>query len=353
MKVQLSRRVLFRVAATLVFCTAHALGDETPESADGGAVAFPDFPPVMLAKSRIPDAAESDEDWAGRVAAFTELSRNADNPRQKAEYLLAAANIVLGRQLQPYCTRAAIGLSDADAVAGSPQTLLQKAEQLIAEARALVNGEEAPNIRLTQIAEGLQAFANAQKALLVEEHAADRRRSASSLAPMLEDADKKVAEAARLWQVLLRATDADPSPAMQILDNPMTSPPVESWPYGLFAKVLRCRYQAIQGAWSSALVMLSYIEDQLELWVPDMAHRGDARRLFAYVRFETLKRWYDALPPDRALERKWCATQAESVTREYFSVDAALLRLDPAVPMMVADDVLKAGEPGKPDNEKH
>jgi len=352
MKVKLSRRFLFRVAACFLVCSALAVGDETPTTSEVKPVAFPDLPKVILTKSKILDAADPEEYWAVRVATLTEASRKADNPQQKAEYLLAAANIVLGRQLEPFCTRAAIGLSNAEDGAGSPQTLLRKAKQLIDEARPLIN-EEAPDLRLTHIIEGLEAFANAQEALLVDERAADRRRTASSLAPMLEDADRKVAEAARLWQVLLRATEADPSAALQILDNPMTSPSPESWPYGLFAKVLRCRYQAIQGAWSSTLVMLSYLEDQLELWVPEMAHRGDARRLFAYVRFETLKRWYETLPPESALERNWCATQAESVAREYFSVDASLLRLDPAVPMMVAEDVLKAGEPGKPENEKH
>lgn len=324
--------------------------DESPDENEPNPSAFPEFPRVVLAK---PKNIEGDLEvyWAGRVAALLDFSHKADTQQKKAEFLLAAANVALGRQLEAFSSRAAIGISDP--VADSPKPVVDEAGKILGEARKVLLGLEPAESRLIHTLEALESFANAQKALLLDEYAGDRRKIASSLAPVLEDADKSVAEAARLWQVLLRATEGDPSPALQILDNPMTSPSPDSWPYGLYSKVLRCRYQAMKGSWSAALIMLSHIEEQLEQWVPQLEHRGDARRLFAYVRFETLKRWHDALPPDRTSERAWCSAQAQAVVREYFSVDSSILRLAPAIPMMFEDDILGAGEAGKPENEKH
>ncbi len=124
----------------------------------------------------------------------------------------------------------------------------------------------------------------------------------------------------------------------------MALPHPETWPYGLFSRVLRCRYQGVQGAWSSALVMLAHIEEQLEAWVPEMGHRGDARRFFAYTRLDVLKRWYDSLPPEREAERAWCASQAEEFLKVYFSVETSLLRLDPAIPIVVPAEMKQLDE---------
>lgn len=332
---------------------AGARADETQPATDAGVTAFPEFPAVQLARSKSAGLDDSEKYWAGRVAMLVEQSAKAADAGRRVELLLGAANLVLGRQLEPFCTRRAAGLPAREADADAVRDLLTRFDEIFDQARPAVTGMNPPDPRLTQITAALESLAQAQRSFLLEDHAADRRRAASALAPMLEDSDKRVAEAARLWQVLLRGSESDPGPALQILDQPMVPPSPESWPYGLYAKVLRCRYQATQGRWSAALVMLTHIEDQLDSWVPDLAHRGDARRLFAYLRLETLKRWHDAMPPDRAAERAWCAAQADQAARAYFDVDASILRLDPAVPMLLPDEILKTGEPVEPEIQKH
>lgn len=314
--------------------------------------AFPQFPIVNLAKPKNADAVDLDKSWEDRVRTLVEGAMKAE-PLDKARIYLAAANIVLGRQLEPYCSQRMIGIPEAIPGAGTPKSHFDRFDELLVDARQALALVQDADPQLAHIADLLETLGGAQKALLLDHPAADRRRSASALARLLEDSNKQVAECARLWQVLLRTTEDDPSFALQVLDNPMVPPSAETWPYGLFSKVLRCRFQALQGRWSSALVMLSHIEEQLDQWVPDLAHRGDARRFFAYIRFETLKRWHDALPPEQATERDWCRTEAEDVAREYFSVDASILRLDPAVPLLLPEAMLEAGGLDKPGNNRH
>jgi hypothetical protein len=196
---------------------------------------------------------------------------------------------------------------------------------------------------LLHAAEALQSFANSQKAyLLGEVDPSGRRRAASELAPLLEDPNRQVAAAARLWQALLR--EADPAASVQILESPMGPLAADGWVYGLFARVLRCRFQAAQGQWSTALVMLVHIEEKLDEWVPEAAQRGDARRFFQHIRLQVLKAWHDALPSEHQTERAWCVRQAQNAIQSYFSVETSLLRLEPAIPIIVPVTVQNPGD---------
>ena len=341
----------------------------------GEGIAFPELPLVSLARPKsVEGNTEPAEYWSRRVDALIEAASKAETSTEKGRLLLAAANLLLGRNLEPFSSSVVANippdLTDKDkSLIGST---LNRAETLIAESSDLLKTQmpppktqdpadqvdgEAPEDPVTDkntntegdqlihAAETLQSFLNGQRAYLLEEtEPGARRRAASALAPLLEDADKKIASAARLWQALLRGLEKDPTAALQILGSPMASPHPETWPYGLFSKVIRCRYQGVQGFWSSALMMLSHIEELLEEWVPEAAHRGDARRYFAYTRLDVLRRWYDSLPPEKAAERQWCARQAEEIVRMYFSVDVSLLRLDPAIPMIFPEEIYKAAE---------
>ena len=349
---------------SVVLCAEESVG-----KLGGQTIAFPELPNVSLARLRsVEGETDPAEYWSRRVEALIEAASKAETPTEKSRFLLAAVNVLLGRTLEPFSSLAVLNMSrelTAEEKSLIHSTLM-RAEGLIAESNDLCKtqvvpeggdaeapaetpaGEKIPNGECGQVihaAETLQSFLNGQRAYLLDEtEPGARRRAASALAPLLEDADKKIASAGRLWQALLRGLEADPTAALQILGSPMASPHPETWPYGLVSKVIRCRYQGIQGSWSSALMMLMHIEEQLEEWVPAAAHRGDARRFFAYTRLEVLRRWYDSLPPERETERAWCANQAQEIVKVYFSVDASLLRLDPAVPMFFPDEVYKVGE---------
>ena len=334
-----------------------------PESAG-----FPERPKLVLARSQ---AVEGEQDpiefWSGRIGALIDAASKTEDTLEKSRNLLGAANIIIARQLETFSSLAVLNLLP-ELPAGERKSIgdnMDQAEELIGRVKELLAAQAPPDdpaadapatdqpkgndpkpdrTQLVHAVEVLQSFLNGQRVyLLGETEPGARRRAASALAPLLEDSDRKVAAAARLWQALLRGLEPDPAAAIQILDSPMAPPHPETWPYGLFSKVLRCRYQGAQGSWSPALVMLVHIEEQLESWVPDLALRGDARRFFAYTRLEVLKRWYDSLPPERTTERAWCVLQAGEILKSYFAVETSLLRLNPAVPMVFSDDVYKTG----------
>lgn len=342
--------------------------DEVSVKATAEVAAFPDLPEVNLARPRaIEGDANPFEYWGGRSEALILAAEAIESPLEKSRSLLAAANIIIGRQTEPFCSLAVLNVvaepsaSDKTAIGTSldrAEKLIQQAGDLLkahilpeevpadgpAEDRSRLEKLKADHAHLVHGAEVLQSFLDGQRIyLLGESEPGTRRRAASALAPLLEDSEKKVAGAARLWQALLRGMESDPTAVLHILGSPMNPPHPETWPYGLFARVLRCRYQGGESSWSSALVMLVHFEEQLEEWVPEVVHRGDARRYFAYARLEVLRRWYDSLPPEREAERAWCAGQAHEIVKVYFSVEQSLLRLEPAVPMIFADEAYNAG----------
>ena len=345
---------LWLVGTGLVFADVA----ETVEPA-GPAAAFPNFPAATLAK---PAAVEEQSDplsyWTSSANRIADLAGSESDPLKKSRFLLAGANLILARQVEPYCSRALAGVDGGQRGADREtiEPLLEKAQKMIAEADGLlasiptpekplevpeegVPQEPAPS-ELSQLQHarvGLRAFLDAVRVyLLGEGEPGDMRSAASALAPMLEDPDRSVAAAARLWQALLRGLESGSTAPLKILGYPSTSLHADTWPFGLFSRVLRCRLQGMQGAWSTAMVSLLQLEEQLEELVPQVAHRGDARRLFAYVRLEILKLWYDALPPGQEKERAWCVAQAEEIVKLYFGVETTLLRLEPAIPTLVS-----------------
>lgn len=371
------RRTFFSAALLAAGCLLVHPGavrcEEGVARPDAENTRFPELPKLIPAKSKpVEGGQEPVVYWTKRGDAMIEAAGNIEDPIEKSRNLLGAANIILARQLEPFSSIAVLNLPPApsDDDRKTISEALDRAERLITQASELLKTQiphveppaeeedaeqpknDAPKSDAAQLlhaGEALQSFLNGQRVYLLGEiEPGARRRAASALAPLLEDSDRKVSSAARLWQALLRGLESDPTAALQILDSRMTPPHPETWPYGLFARVVRCRFEGVKGSWSPALVMLVQIEDQLEEWVPDVAHRGDARRLFAFTRLDVLRRWHDSLPPEQETERAWCARQAQEIVRSYFSVESSLLRLEPAIPMVFSDDVYKAGDK-KPD----
>lgn len=348
------------MAATLV------CGEEGAHQAPPADLRFPEFPKFTLTPQVSADVdADRAKLWSARKEQWTAAAEKESRPAEKARLLLAAANVILARELEPFCSQKILGLDSGETIESS-RAYFEAAGQLIAGAREVLSAarpaetlpEDAvqPPVgdpgkgdldSLVHLADALQSFLDGQRAFLLDgDESGTRRRAASALAPLLEDPDRKVAAAARLWQALLRGVEPDPAAALQILGSSTAAPASDTWPFGLFARVQRCRLLGVRGAWSSALVQLIQMEDQLESWVPDMADRGSARRLFSLVRLRILKQWQESLAPEQTAERAWCAQQAEEIVKSYFSVETTLLRLEPAIPEIVSIASPKAGEPG-------
>jgi hypothetical protein len=184
----------------------------------------------------------------------------------------------------------------------------------------------------------LRAFADSQRAYLSSSAAAEtashRRRAASAIAPLLEDSDKQVASAARMWQAALRASEDDSAPALYILEPALMEPSPGSLPYAFFSRLLRCRLIAARGGSAAALALLTQIEERANDWFTDAQRRADATRTCAFVRLQIVRDWYDRLSPAaESGERAWCVAEAQRIYERHFKSVVTMLRLAPAVPL--------------------
>jgi hypothetical protein len=188
--------------------------------------------------------------------------------------------------------------------------------------------------------ETLQAFGLALRVYLLSGDAPDAvretRRAASRLSPLLEGSDIAVAKAAALWQAALRSREADPAPALSVLDMALADPPARSQPYGFFARLLRCRLIATRGGSAAAIGLLLQIEERCREWFKDGPERDAAIRTVQLVRIELMAGWHKELASaHRETERQWCADQIAILVAERFNEGSATVsRLAPAVPII-------------------
>jgi hypothetical protein len=314
---------------------------------------FPPLPSVRL--SPIPDFAD-DASYIRSISSHVDevdaRARQTDDPAGKAELLLAAANLILAQQLEPPCTLALLKLA-AEASDGSTTLFtdaLDRADRLVADANESIraiparNEEEPGNptpddvTRLSRRAEALRAFADSQRAYLSSSAAAEtashRRRAASAIAPLLEDSDKQIASASRMWQAALRALEDDPAPALYILEPALMEPSPGSMPYAFFSRLLRCRLVAARGGSAAALALLTQIEERANDWFTDAQRRADATRTCVFVRLQIVHEWYERLSPAaESEERAWCVAEAQRINERYFKSVVTVLRLAPAIPL--------------------
>jgi len=340
-------------------------GDSTPESGIENQ-RFPDPPSILL--SEIKDFADDSsyaKSIADQVEELIEGAGQEADPAQKAGQLLAAANLILARQLEPHCTRALLRIPAADANHSAKSLsewfiridgLIQQATEIVAAipAAGKPNGDDsAPNesADLSRKVDTLRAFANGQRAYLMDREDADavshKRRAASALAPLLEDSDKRIASAARMWQAALRAEEEDPAAALLILEPALADPLPDAMPYAFFSRLIRARLIAERGGPAAALALLSLIEERANDWFTDSTRRADATRACAYERLRIVREWHDRLSPvNETDERAWCIAETQRVRERYFSSVRTVLRLDPAIPDLA---VPPPAEPTKTD----
>ncbi|MDO8631187.1 MAG: hypothetical protein Q7R41_11905 [Phycisphaerales bacterium] len=362
MRIALGRRLCFGHGKLPVLLFVASLANvavsfgQSDDTARNPAEVEQDFPPLPSVRlSPIPDFAD-DASYIRSISAHVDevaaRAQQTDDPAGKAELLLAAANLILAQQLEPPSSLALLKLP-AEESGGSATLLtdaLDRADRLVADANESIRaiparseeepGNPAPDemTRLFRRAEALRAFADSQRAYLSSSDAAEtasqRRRAASAIAPLLEDSDKPIASAARMWQAALRALEDDPAPALYILEPALMEPPPATLPYAFFSRLLRCRLIAARGGSAAALALLTQIEERANDWFTDAPRRADATRTCAFVRLQIVRDWYDRLSPaTESDERAWCVAEAQRINERHFKSVVTMLRLAPAIPL--------------------
>jgi len=346
--------------------------DDAAESTKAAAVVpessgFPTPPHVTLATPSPGYAVK------GRADVLAATAKETGAALKRAEYLLAAANITLSLEVEPFCTRRFLRIEsndDAESARSRVETLLGRATERLNEASAAIDafergladtdsGEDgkidddrdkitartalqAKVAHLRRQTQALRAFAGAEATYLsVDEdnagNAGRARAAASELAPLLEEQDRSVAAAALFWQSLLRSRESDPEAVLSRLDYVSAELPPNTNPYSFLGRVLRCRTLAQHRPKPVALALLLQLEERCYDWFSDESDKDQALRTVALVRLQVLRAWYDSMDPvANRDERAWCAAQARRIKQKVFEgSNPTVFRLLPAVPFLV------------------
>ena len=323
-------------------------------------VEFPDAPHVRLAPvDGIDDESAFVEAVQSRVDALVSRSTLLSDKSKAAIFRLAAANLILGEQLEPTCTRIFLGIDGAEPRDDMPgrRRALDHVDELLNRVRDYLTesptdpdeanstkpnpgeGEREPAAsRMAKDLALLQAFSKALRAYLLAEDGSedlDSRRAASALSSALEDARPQVAAAAALWQALLRSREADPRPVLAALDPVLLDPSRNAMPYAFFSRLQRCHTMARVEHPAGPIALLMRMEDMVDDWIVGDAEKAAARRAAALIRFQALRVWHDRLDPSASPdERKWCAERAAQIAEGFSEGQDTVFRLHPAVPLI-------------------
>ncbi|MCH7807796.1 MAG: hypothetical protein IIB60_01120 [Planctomycetes bacterium] len=311
----------------------------------------------QLRLAAIPDYEDDDAfvaSFAARARELVHRSEQAPNARTRVDLLLAAANLILARELEPACSRKLLRLRH-EAKPPDPTRLtrsIDHASELLDRAGkamdAAVGEKESSDSPAadwtdeTRRLTALNAFAAGLRAYLLPgdgpEASRRARRSASQLSVLLDDENPRIVAAATLWHACLRGGEADVGPALSVLDHALSEPQRHSMPYALFARLLRCRLVAKRGSAVTALALLVQMEDLRDEWLTDDAHRGDALRAITLTQAQILSDWHDAMPPSaNGPERLWCAKRVAALRAERFNDETSVFRLGIAIPIIAPE----------------
>lgn len=311
--------------------------------------------PSIPAVSFVPfEASKNNADFlrekAAAAASLIAEAKTTDTPLDRADQLLAAANLMLAYEAEPACSRRFFRVSDGPETEGS----IAQATKALTEARALLQQADTTLLQVEQSdddqAEALAARRSKLDALRAfrmalgtyldvptpADDGPDARRAASELSPLLEHPDARIAAAAKFWQTCLRAEEDDPSPALSRLEPALLEPVRDARPYSFFARLLRCRLLAQEGHPATALSLLLQMEERChQTWFPAYSIEP-AVRTVALLRLEVLREWYDRLSADtQPAQRNWCAERMREVIDERFGDDDRdILRIAPAIPIV-------------------
>lgn len=289
------------------------------------------------------------------------LLKSADEavlPKDRVDFQLTAANLILARGIEPACSRELLGIRDpGDETYGNAplRTSFDQADKILKQAgESLTVLARDPKIEPKWQAESketqetLLAFSLGLRALLTHKGANDAdihprmrrtRRATLGLSPFLEDRRPAVAEAARLWQTSLRASTGRSDRALASLSPALLPPNEDTLPYAFFSRLLRCRMLAKRDEMPVALALLMQIEDRCEEWLPTETERQDAIRTTQFTQLQLLSQWFDQLQSsDNPKNRAWCTQRQQELIESGFGTPSdTLFRLSYAIPILVQE----------------
>jgi len=356
----------------------------------------PGFPPVPQATfaDAATRAATQDtlHDTVQRLSALAEKSQDA---MLRAELRLAAANVILGQQLEIPCAQAFWSLAGPMAGHPQPEDLrrlfdeasaqlahakddLQEARQSLTKSSAKAKPDPpeivqpakpdaeknaAPNDQRSAALKRYASSAAARRTLLAFQQALQAallpateddagraaRRAASELSALMENDNARVAAAANFWQSYLRRAEPDATAALSRLSYALDDVTSAEQPYAFFSRVLRCFVLADHDRRFAALTLLTQMEDKALGWFSDEDERARAERAIVWTRVNLLHRWYDALDADtKTEERTWCREHARKLIEARLTKPNLLPRLGPAIPMLLDAETLEGAASGTP-----
>ena len=154
---------------------------------------------------------------------------------------------------------------------------------------------------------------------------------------MLEDDDGRVVAAARFWQAVLREGSSDPQRLFQLLKPVMADLAGDS-AHAFYSRLLSCRLMASSKEFVSTDALLIQLEVRCDQWFTNEVDRANAVRTVALFEMRVVADWYRHLEKDEAA-RAWCVERIKKITATHFTGDAnTVLRLSPAIPIMVTAD---------------
>ncbi|MCP4593386.1 MAG: hypothetical protein GY842_21835 [bacterium] len=337
----------------IAFAAMPALGTEdppapTPRPAQPESMATPAASSWVLSRSAYPEGIQDEtayqSHWRTRRQAYAEAARRVADPESSIEYSLAAANLVLSYETEPYASRWLLGLErggDVVALRAALQDAQASLKRAAEQAEGLAPSDDERAASLRRELDMLVAFTGALDALW---SAADepetlqaRRRGAVYLAVLLEHEREDIAASALLWQAVLYQQMGRLERVAGLVPLATEAVGGEAWPYELFTRLLRCRLIAEQGGYAAACSVLLQLEERVHDWTQDGVLQDRASRAATLVRRQILEQWRGALDPDDDTAVAWCGEAIARLDRTA-SPDggvAQVYRLGSTIPLIV------------------
>jgi hypothetical protein len=307
----------------------------------------------VLSPSAYPKGVERETDHLALIRVQREalLARaaTATEAPQVVEFNLAAANLILAQELEPFASRALLGLGQPEDAPAARATLGAARACLASAAGALegwTDGDPKDVTPYRDWHETLDAFATALETVWPAEGnaaAPAERRGTVALAALLEHDRRDVAAAALLWQaVLYRLTDRADR-ALELLPRATDRVERAAAAYDFQARLLRCRLLADRGDRAAACALLLQVEERVPDWFRDDEARAEALNGVTLVRTQILEQWRAALDPTgAAAERAWCDRALARIRQTRGeAAPAPVPRLGQTIPLLtpVADEL--------------
>ncbi len=350
---------------------SQVVGQEPSEdSAVGKIVVAESLPQIIVVPQNDPeDKTEYARMISKQADELADQVEQTNSTTTKCDIYLAAANLILAKEMESQCARLGLGLSDNESADEDrlirdafqrADNFLEKATSLREKAAGQDSTSEGWLLHSEKRLSIVDTFAGAMREALLGENnpesVSSARRAASKLAILLEEDDEQVVAAATFWYALLRSRDKDVSVALSTLPLALADVKRKELPFAFYSRLLRCRLMARQGAYASALAILTRMEERSETWFARDKNIEKALRAIAAVQFGIIKSWQNHLVgPDKRSQRDWCSRRIQQLSKDRFPEGKGMVyRFSPAIPIVMSpDDVRRepqdeAGEQAPP-----